>query len=297
MRKIAAAFAAIAMLASVTARAGVVLEQTETSTGGPAAAPHKLTIMVEGNKEKMIMDNGHYMIIDLEKGVRTVVSTADKTYSESPFPPSQAQGQMAKQFMAERFDFHKTGNQRTVAGYKCEEYSNSFKTPNGESSTTSCYSKGAPGAAEYAAFQKAAATKVKGTLGAASGQGGGGIPEGVPLTTHSMHKVTNFSMPGLPPEQAAKLRQMMANHPPMVSDITVTKIASESLPADTFSVPEGYKKANMMRPLPQMGMRPGGPGMGMRPGGPGAPVTGMPVTVPPAGSGGSMVPSAPSGTH
>ena len=153
MRKIAAAFAAIAMLASVTASAGVVLEQTETSTGGPAAAaaePHKLTVMVEGNKEKMAMDNGGYVIIDLDKGVRTVVSSTDKTYSESPFPPSQAQNQMLKQYMADRFNFQKTGNQRTVAGYKCEDYSNSFKTPNGESSTTSCYSTDAPGAAEYA---------------------------------------------------------------------------------------------------------------------------------------------------
>ena len=282
MRKIAAAFAAIAILSSVTARAGVVLEQTETSTGAPAGAgSHKLTIMVEGNKEKMIMDNGACVIIDLDKGVRTMVSSTDKTYSESPFPPSHAQSQMLKQLMADRFNFQKTGNKRTVAGYKCEEYSNSFKTPNGESSTTSCYSTDAPGAAEYAAFQKAAAIKLKGTLGTAPGQGEGGIPDGVPLATHSMRKMTSFSMPGLPPEQAEKLRQMMASHPPMVSEITVTKIASQSLPADTFSVPEGYKKTEMMRP---------GPGMGMRPGGPGAP-----VTVPPAGSGGSMVPSAPSG--
>ncbi len=289
MRKIAAAFAAIVMLSSVTAHAGVVLEQTETSTGGPAAAAaqHKLTVMVEGNKEKMVMDNGGYMIIDLDKGVRTLVNSTDKTYSESPFPPSHAQSQMLKQLMADRFNFQKTGNKRTVAGYKCEEYSNSFKTPNGESSTTSCYSTDAPGAAEYAAFQKAAAIKL--ALGAAPGQGEGGIPNGVPLATHSMRKMTSFSMPGLAPEQAEKMRQMMASHPPMVSEITVTKIASQSLPADTFSVPEGYTKAEMMRPGPPMGMRPGGPGV------PGVPVTGLPGAVPPAGSGGSMVPSAPSG--
>ena len=181
---------------------------------------------------------------------------------------------MLKQLMADRFSFHKTGNKRTVAGYKCEEYSNSFKTPSGESSTTACYSKDAPGAAEYAAFQKATATKLKAALGTASGEGEGGIPGGIPLATHSVHKVTSFSMPGLPPEQAEKLRQMMANHPPMVSEITVTKIASKSLPADTFAVPEGYTKSNMMRPGPRMGMRPSGPG---------APVTGMPVTAPPAG--------------
>lgn len=288
MRKIAAAFAAIAMLSSVTARAGVVLEQTETSTGGPAAgAPHKLTVMVEGNKEKMILDRGRYVIIDLDKGVRTLVNSTDKTYYESPFPASQAQTQMLKQFMADHFNFQKTGNQRTVAGYKCDEYSNSFKTPNGESSTTSCYAKDAPGAAEYTAFQKATAAKLKAALGTAWGQGEGSIPDGIPLATHSMHKVTGFTMPGLPPEQAERLRQMMANHPPMVSEITVTKLATQSLPADTFSVPEGYKKTNLMRPGPQMGMLPGGH--------PGVPVTGLPGAVPPAGSGGSMVPSAPSG--
>ena len=294
MRKIAAAFAAIAMLSSVTARAGVVMEQTETSTGGVAAAaastPHKLIVMVEGNKEKMILDNGGYMVIDLDKGVRMMVNSADKTYSESPFPPSQAQAEMLKQFMAERFNFKKTGNQRTVAGYQCEEYTNSVKNAHGESSTTSCYSKGAPGAAEYNAFQMAAANKLKAALGTASGQPEGGIPEGVPLATHSVRKMTSFSMPGLPPAQAEKLRQMMAKRPPMVSEITVTKIDSKSLPADTFSVPEGYTKRDMMRPRPMMGMRPGGPGM---------PMPGMSVPAPPAGSsGGSLVPSAPSeGSH
>ena len=286
MRKIAAAFAALAMLSSVMARAGVVMEQTETSTGGPSAAaastPHKLTVMIEGNKEKMILENGGYIVIDLDKGVRTMVNSTDKTYTESPFPPSQAQSQMVKQFMAERFNFKKTGNQRTVAGYNCEDYTNSVKNPNGESTTTSCYSKGAPGAAEYTAFQKAAAVKLKAVLGAASDQGEGGIPDGVPLATHSSRRLTNLSMPGLPPEQAEKLRQMMANRPPMVSEITVVKVTSQSLPADTFSVPEGYTKREMMRPRPQMGMRPGGPGM---------PMPGM--SEPPAGSGGSLVPSAP----
>jgi hypothetical protein len=278
MRKVTAAFAAIAVLWSVTASAGVVLEQSETTTGGPAAgagAPHTFTTMVEGNKEKMIMNGHGYVIIDLDKGVRTLVDTEDKTYSESPFPPSQAAGPMLKQYMAESFNFQPTGNKRTVVGYTCEESSNSFKTPNGESSTTACYSAGAPGAAEYAAFQKTAATKIRATLGEASSPSHGVIPDGVPLVTHSMHKVTNFAMPGLPPGEADRLRQMMANRPPMVSEITVTKISSQSLPADTFSVPAGYTKSARMRPQPPMAMRPGGPG------------------APPAGSGTSMVPSAP----
>ena len=294
MKKITAAFAVIVMLSSVTARAGVVLEQEETLSNGAAAGtsgppPRKRTVMVEGNKEKMILDGGRYVIIDLDKGTLTMISSANKTYIESPFPPAGARGMMAKQFVGDSFNYQKTDKKQTVAGYNCVEYTNSSKTPNSVSSTTACYSKDAPGAAEYAAFQKAAALKVSATLGPESA----GIPDGIPLLTHTSRKLTGVTMPGLPPDQATKLSQMMANRPPMVSDLKVIKITAETLPADTFSIPEGYTKRDMMRPGLPPGMHPGiAGGMGGGTGGPAIPM-------PPAGSAGSMVPSAPSseGSH
>jgi hypothetical protein len=47
------------------------------------------------------------------------------------------------------------------------------------------------------------------------------------------------------PEQSAKLKQMMANRPPVVSKTTVTQIASKDLPADTFTVPAGFTRQEM----------------------------------------------------
>ena len=287
MKKLAAACAAIAILSGATARAGVVVEQSETVSGtrGPASGSHQRTIMVEGNKEKVLMDGGRFMIVDLDKGTLSMVNGPTKTYFESPFPPKGPQNQIIKQFIADRFGYKKTGNTRTVAGYKCEEYSSSTKTANSESSTTSCFSSDAPGAAEYAAFQETAAAKLQQATGETVNEKGS-LPAGIPLATKSSHKMTGFSMPGLSPEQAAKLSQMIANHPPMLSETTVTKITTQTLPADAFSIPEGYTKRDMPRPGPGMGAM-----GGMRPGN----VMGVPpLAAPQGGSGGApLLPSLP----
>ncbi len=286
MKKIAAACAAIAMLWNVAARAGVVVEQSETVSGtrGPASGAHQRTVMVEGHKEKVILEGGRFMIVDLDKGTLRMVNGATKTYFESPFPPKGPQGQMVRQFIGDRFGYKKTGNTRTVAGYKCEEYTTSTKTPNSESSSTACYSTEAPGAAEYAAFQKAAALKLEQATGGGATETGS-MPGGIPLATNSSRKLLSISIPGLSPEQAAKMSQIIANHPPMLSETTVTKITTQTLPADTFSIPEGYTKREMPGPRPGIaGM--GGPMGGMRSGN----VMGVPpLAMPPSAPGGAPV--------
>jgi hypothetical protein len=268
MKGIVAALAAIVMLSSVSAYAGVVLEEHETMTQGPPARPgsiHNRTMMIEGHKEKLVADN-RTTIIDLDKGTVTVLNPADKTYFESMFPAGQ-ESPMAKQSMGQNLSYKKTGTTKTVAGYGCVEYSSSAKNANGEFSTTACFSKEAPGAADYVAFQKAAAQKLK----LASVEASENIPDGVPLETHSSRKITGFSMPGLPPAQAKMLGEMMAKRPPVISDSQVTKISSQSLPADTFAIPKGFTEREMH-------------GMKM---GPGHMVPGAPM------GGGPMMPGAP----
>jgi hypothetical protein len=292
MKRVAAALAVIALLTSATARAGVVFEEQEVMAQGPAPGghappPRQRTVMVQGDKEKMVIDKFRSVIIDIDKGTMMIVTANNKTYMESPFPPKGAESQALRQYMSADFNFKKTGTSRTILGYPCSEYSSSAQTPNGQFSTTACYSKKAPGAVEYAAFQKAAALKLKSQN---AGESSGVLPEGVPLATHSVRKITGFTMPGMPPEQAKRIAEMMAKRPPVVSDTTVTKISSEDLPADTFTVPADYTKRDM-----RMGMRPGMPMMrpGMRPGMPGGPG----AIGAPAAPGTSMVPSAPSGTN
>ncbi|MFZ0887936.1 MAG: DUF4412 domain-containing protein [Candidatus Binataceae bacterium] len=237
---------ALAMLCGAAAHAGVLMEEEQSTSGSvsrPEGTNRKQTVMVEGDKQKIVMDK-QYVILDVDKGMMTVVDPSDKTYSELPFS-------MAKSFasISYNMDFKKTGNQKTIAGYKCVEYTGSGKSPSGEYSETACYSKDAPGAAEYDKLQKAMAGKL-----GAEAAGAGNRPEGVPLESKKTAKITSFSMPGMSPEQAKALTQMLANRPPMTSTTTVTKITDEKLPADTFAIPQGYTKREMPHgPGPSMG--------------------------------------------
>ena len=63
-------------------------------------------------------------------------------------------------------------------------------------------------------------------------------------------------MPGMSPDQAAKMKQMLANRPAVVSKTTVTQIASKDLPADTFAIPPGFSKQEMPAGGPMGGAAP-----------------------------------------
>jgi hypothetical protein len=147
--------------------------------------------------------------------------------------------------MAQRMStlsFKKTGAaSKTISGYSCEQYSGAGSMMGNQYSVTGCFSNKAPGAGDFNAFQKTMAAKVKGTAMAMQGQ----VPDGVPIQLDSTTKITNFSMPGMSPEQSAKLKTMLANRPPVVSKTTVQQIASKNLPADTFTVPDGFTKEEM----------------------------------------------------
>jgi capsule polysaccharide export protein KpsE/RkpR len=76
----------------------------------------------------------------------------------------------------------------------------------------------------------------------------GRVPDGVPLKIDSTRKITHVSMPGMSPEQAAKVNQMLAKRPPTVTHMTVTKVRTEKLTAASFAPPAGYQKQEMRMP-------------------------------------------------
>lgn len=100
-----------------------------------------------------------------------------------------------------------------------------------------CFSDSAPGAADYSSFQRKMADKVKGTPMANMGQ----IPQGVPLRLKIITKIGNVPTTGMSAQQANSVNQMLA-HKQFVTDTTVSKISTESLPADSFEVPSGYQR-------------------------------------------------------
>jgi hypothetical protein len=241
MRKIAATFAALAILAGAgAAHAGVVVtEQKVIDQGTGAPVTHSRTVMIQGNKQKMVTDRAQ-VVTDLDSGKMYLMNPEKKQYVEVPFPPK---GQMA-QMMSQRvstLSFKKTGGSKTVSGYPCQEYIGAGSMMGNGYSVTGCFSTEAPGAEAFDAFQKTMASKVKGTAMAMQGE----VPDGVPMQLESTTKMTNFSMPGMTPDQAAKLKQMFANRPPVVSKTTVIQIASKDLPPDTFTVPTDFSKQTM----------------------------------------------------
>jgi hypothetical protein len=126
-----------------------------------------------------------------------------------------------------------------MAGYQCQQYDSTAKSAMGEFSASGCFSSQAPGAAQYSAFTQHLAKKF---ADAGMAKTTGNQPDGVPIKLETATKLTNFSIPGMPPEQAEKLKAMMANRPPTISKTTTTSIKTADLPSDTFSVPAGYSE-------------------------------------------------------
>ncbi len=73
-------------------------------------------------------------------------------------------------------------------------------------------------------------------------------------------KMGHGAMPGMKPEDAAKISEMMAKRPPLVMTQTVEKIESKKLADADFAVPADFTKKEL----------PVGPGMGSMKMAPGA---------------------------
>lgn len=250
MRRLFTFFAvAILAMGAAAANAGVILDQETTANVQTGAASNKRTIMIEGNKQKVI--NGrHTVITDLDRGLMIMIDPASKTYMEMPFPPTGRLAAMMQGSGSFKINFKKTDKQKTVSGYKCLEYIGSGHMAMGDYTVTGCFSTNAPGAAAYTAFDKAIEGKLKGT----PMETGGERPEGVPLTLDSTTKINPAAIPGLPPEQAKE----MANQPPHTTKTRATSIKAATLPASTFAVPAGYTKRELPAIPEHMGAPAGG---------------------------------------
>ncbi|HUA34105.1 MAG TPA: DUF4412 domain-containing protein [Candidatus Binataceae bacterium] len=260
--------AAIA-LSAMTATAGVVIEQDQTSNRGSKDITQHQTIMVQGNKERLETPS-HIVITDLDKGKLYILQPAAKSYLQMDFPPKGPMAQMMANKSQNAMNFTKMGSTRSVAGFKCADYKGEGKVMSGDYTITECFSTSAPGARDFSAFQDAMKEKFKGTPMAGME---GNIPGGIPLASDSTMKMNKISIPGLPPEQAKKIEEAMAKRPPVVTKTTVTKVTSQKLAESTFEVPSDYKERQMP------GRTGTGPGMGMmmKPGASGA-AAGAPIT-------------------
>jgi Domain of unknown function (DUF4412) len=275
MRKLTALVAGMTLaMTALPAAAGVVITQKQHVTSGTNSRDSEQTISVQGNKQKMVSER-HTIITDLDKGMMYVLDPKAKTYFEIEFPPK---GQMAAMMAASTnaaMNFKKAGTTREIAGYKCTDYDGGGHMMSGDYNVKECFSSSAPGADEFAAFEKNMADKLKSTTTTANGE----IPRGVPLALDSTMKMGTVNIPGMAPEQAAKINEMMAKRPPVTTTSQVEKIESKRLADADFAVPSDYTK----RELPGPGaMRMPAGGMKMMP----------PAGAPPAGAAAPGAPAA-----
>ncbi len=232
MKTFLAASICFAMALSASAAcAGVVIDEQVTTGGGPVRTHH---MFIQGRKEKVV-GNHNTVVIDLDNGTMTILQPALKTYAQVPFPMRGMASAGPNGPL--NMNFAKSGGKDTIAGYPCEKYSGAGKTAMAEVSTKVCFATSAPGADAYSAFNKAMAEKLR-SVGAMAGT----IPEGIPLKMESTQKIVTFAMPGMSADQQARLKAMLANRPPQVTNTIVTKVSSQDLPADTFAIPAGYTR-------------------------------------------------------
>jgi hypothetical protein len=153
------------------------------------------------------------MIIDLDKGMMYVLDPTKKTYFELEFPPKGAMATMMAASRDAAMNFKKAGSTREIAGYKCTNYNGGGHVMQGDYTVKECFSNSAPGAAEFAAFEKDMSEKLK---AAGSNPGSGEVPEGVPLAMDATMKmgIGMVNIPGMSPDQAEKIKEMIAKRPP-----------------------------------------------------------------------------------
>ena len=261
MRKLTALLAATTFaLSALPAAAGVVIQQKQHVTNGQNSRDSEQTIMVQGNKQKMVTER-HIVVTDLDKGMMYVMDPTAKSYFEIEFPPKGQMATMMAASAAAAMNFKSAGKSREIASYKCDDYKGGGHVMSGDYTVVECFSKDAPGAKEFGAFEKNMASKLK---GAGASAAGGEMPEGIPLSSDSTMKMGSVNIPGMTPEQTAKINQMMANRPPVVTSTVVEKVEAKSIADSEFAVPAGYSKRDL--PSPGMG--------GMRMGGMKAPAAG-----------------------
>jgi Domain of unknown function (DUF4412) len=253
MRKLTALVAGMTLaMSALPAAAGVVITQKQHVTSGTNTRDQEQTISVQGNKQKMVTEK-HTIITDLDVGKMYVLDPNAKTYFEIEFPPK---GQMATMMAASTnaaMNFKKAGSTREIAGFKCTDFDGGGHMMAGDYTVKECFSSTAPGAAEFAAFEKNMADKLK---DAGTSPGNGEVPGGVPLALDSTMKMGKVNIPGMAPDQAAKINEMMAKRPPVTTSTVVEKIEAKKLAAADFAIPSGFTKRDLPGPGSMM-MKPG----------------------------------------
>ena len=271
MKRWLTTFAAVALCSAVL-RADVTLVQTTSVEGGMAAmAPgantsSKTTVFVKGMKQRTEISGGPISlitIIDVTTGQITVLRPDQKTATiVSPKPPATGTASSTTPPVSVAVDgtMKATGKSQVIDGVKCEEYvfttamdlsafSGGQAPPEAAAMLQGVtmkvagslwVSKDVPGAAEYAAFQKAAAASD--LSAAAMGAAGVSMPgmDKMLKTMGSIDGLAYLNEMTMQVEGTGQVAEMMKQMGAMKIITKTSSVSADPISDDLFKVPEGY---------------------------------------------------------
>jgi hypothetical protein len=265
------------LVCSAAPRADVTIVQTTTVEGGMAAMAAqagagnmspKMTTRVKGQKTRTDVETGPVsMATILDLATRQIIilrhdqKTATVTTATPPAATAEAPA-AAKPEVTLKLDasITPTGKSQVIDGLKCDEYTFTTRMNMGEMSgqkvppeaaammqgvtmamTGSMWvAKDAPGAAEFLAFQKAAASSAMSS--AMMGASGVNIP-GMEKLVKAMSEVqglTYLTEMTINIEGSGQIADMMKQMGAMKVTTKVNSINTDAIGDDLFRVPEGY---------------------------------------------------------
>ena len=231
-----AIIATILTLFAQPVHAGVVMSETEVQSGLGDSTTINKTVYVQGKKQKIETSHDE-KIIDLEKGVLYEIDPNRKSYVRIAFLPKMEHEVAGASVKLNAVALKKTGRSRSIDGYSCEEYRGIGRLDVMDVTVDQCMSQGAPGAREFANFQKEAASRLKGRSPADSADSS---KEGMPLEQSSSIK------PRIPATSSPDKVALMT------TKTVVKNIQVRNLPSATFEPPAGFR---MEAPRQETAMR------------------------------------------
>jgi hypothetical protein len=265
------------LVCSAALNADVTIVQTTTVEGGMAAMAAqagggnmspKMTTRLKGQKTRTDVETGPVTvatIMDLAAKQIIILRADQKTAMISTVPGMvPAEGAAAKpdvKMPTIDASVTPTGKSQMIDGLKCDEYTFTSKMNMGEMTGAKVppeaaammqgvtmimngsmwVAKEAPGAAEYLAFQKAAAANAM--AAATMGASGVSIPgmEKLAKAMAEVQGVTYLTEMTINIEGTGQMADMMRQMGAMKVTTRVNSISTETVSDDLFKVPEGYQ--------------------------------------------------------
>ena len=265
MKRLSAAVAAV-MFASVALQADVTIKSTITVEGGPpgasAGGPIAMVMQIKGMKSRTETDAmGQKTVIIADMAARKVymLNAAAKTAQE--IDSTGTPGKLPAAMPAIDASVKPTGQSRDINGMRCAEYALKMSMSMADLAGAQVppeaaqmmkdltmamdgsiwTAKDGPGAAEYAAFIKAAlAANLSGLLSGASGKSNPGL-ERLMAATSQAQGVPCLTEMSMTVDGTGPVADMMKQSGAVKTLVTTTAIETDTLAADLFAVPADYK--------------------------------------------------------